>query len=153
MGGYIRSVAPTKYHGLFVPSTQISCKRRVMDSRYLRALHRDSIELVYDDPVEEIVGHGDFIQLTQSSPTPSGTSSSRAPPRRTSAPASPSSRFYSIMMGPNTATAHGSVPYIIECQIDLTLRLIQPLLNGLRAQRPRSRSRFLPVLGPQADTI
>jgi hypothetical protein len=52
------------------------------------------------------------------------------------------------MMGPNTASGHGSVTYTSECQINFTLRVIKPILNALRAQRSK-----LPVIGQKADVV
>lgn len=52
------------------------------------------------------------------------------------------------MMGPNTASGHGSVTYTTECQINFTMRLIKPIMNALKAQRS-----YLPVLGRKADII
>jgi hypothetical protein len=52
------------------------------------------------------------------------------------------------MMGPNTASGHGSVTYTTECQINFTMRVIKPVMNALKAQRSS-----LPVLGPKADIV
>lgn len=52
------------------------------------------------------------------------------------------------MMGPNTASGHGSVSYTTECQINFTLRVIKPVLNALRAQRSRP-----PVFGRKSDIV
>lgn len=57
-GDYIRANAPAKYRDFLVPKTEVGCKRRVNDTDYLACLHRDNVELVYEDPVEEIVGNG-----------------------------------------------------------------------------------------------
>lgn len=57
-GWYIRKTSPEKYHEFLVPKTEVGCKRRVMDSDYLECLHRDNVELVYDDPIEEVVENG-----------------------------------------------------------------------------------------------
>lgn len=57
-GAYIRQVSPAKYHDFLIPKTEVGCKRRVMDSDYLQSLHRDNVELVYQDPIREIVEHG-----------------------------------------------------------------------------------------------
>lgn len=51
-------------------------------------------------------------------------------------------------MGPNTASGHGSVSYITECQINFTLLVIKPILNALKAQRS-----ILPVIGQKADIV
>jgi cation diffusion facilitator CzcD-associated flavoprotein CzcO len=41
-----------------IPKTEIGCKRKVLDTEYLASLHKSNVELVSDDPVEEIVGRG-----------------------------------------------------------------------------------------------
>ena len=57
-GAYIKRTAPAKYHDFLIPKTEVGCKRRVMDSDYLDSLHRDNVELLYQDPVREIVENG-----------------------------------------------------------------------------------------------
>lgn len=57
-GAYIRRVSPAKYHDFLIPKTEVGCKRRVMDTDYLQCLSRDNVELVYQDPIEEIVQSG-----------------------------------------------------------------------------------------------
>lgn len=55
-------------------------------------------------------------------------------------------------MGPNTVTGHLSVIYTVECQINFTLRLLEPILKSLPSYRSRS---FLPSLltGPVPATV
>jgi cation diffusion facilitator CzcD-associated flavoprotein CzcO len=55
---YIRANAPAKYRDFLVPKTEIGCKRRVNDTDYLACLHRENVELVYDDAIQEIVSSG-----------------------------------------------------------------------------------------------
>lgn len=55
---YIRANAPPRYAGFLVPSSEIGCKRRVNDTGYLAALHREGVELVWEDPVVEVVEEG-----------------------------------------------------------------------------------------------
>lgn len=57
-GAYIRRTSPDKYHEFLIPKTEVGCKRRVMDSNYLESLSRDNVELVYDDPIQEILADG-----------------------------------------------------------------------------------------------
>lgn len=57
-GDYIRANAPAKYRDFLVPKTEVGCKRRVNDTDYLACLHRENVELVYDDPIEEILKNG-----------------------------------------------------------------------------------------------
>jgi hypothetical protein len=52
------------------------------------------------------------------------------------------------MMGPNTASGHGSVSYTTECQINFTLRVIKPILTALKAGRSS-----LPVAGQKTDIV
>lgn len=54
-------------------------------------------------------------------------------------------------MGPNTATGHLSVIYSVECQINFTLRLLDPILKSLPSYRSRS---FVPqILAPSPVTV
>lgn len=55
---YIRRTAPTKYLDFLVPKTEVGCKRRVNDTDYLACLHRDNVELVYDDPIQKVEAKG-----------------------------------------------------------------------------------------------
>jgi cation diffusion facilitator CzcD-associated flavoprotein CzcO len=55
---YIKRNAPEKYAEALVPKTVIACKRRVTDTDYLKCLHRDNVELVFDDPIKEITEDG-----------------------------------------------------------------------------------------------
>jgi hypothetical protein len=41
-------------------------------------------------------------------------------------------------MGPNTVTGHLSVIYTVECQINFTLRLLDPILKSLPAYRSKT---------------
>lgn len=67
-GEHIRKASPAKYHDFLIPKTEVGCKRRVMDSDYLQSLHRDNVELVYQDPVLEIVEHGVLTKSGRSVP-------------------------------------------------------------------------------------
>lgn len=55
---YIRRNAPAEYRDFLVPKTEIGCKRRVNDTNYLACLHQDSVELIYEDSISEIVESG-----------------------------------------------------------------------------------------------
>jgi cation diffusion facilitator CzcD-associated flavoprotein CzcO len=55
---YIRKMAPDRYIDFLIPKTEIGCKRRVNDTGYLACLHRDNVELVYDDPIKNIESKG-----------------------------------------------------------------------------------------------
>ncbi|KAI1176173.1 putative monooxygenase [Nemania sp. FL0916] len=176
-GAYIRRISPTKYHEFLVPKTEVGCKRRVMDTDYLDCLNRDNVELIHSDPIDKIVEHGvrtksgRFVKadaiilangfqvlkplLTLNLIGEGGISVAEHWDKFSDGSAS--SYFgtclsgfpnFFIMMGPNTASGHGSVTYVTECQINFTLRVIKPILNALKAQRSA-----LPVLGRKADVV
>lgn len=52
---YLKRTAPEKYHDALIPKTEIGCKRKVMDTDYLACLHRENVELVHSDPIQEIL--------------------------------------------------------------------------------------------------
>jgi cation diffusion facilitator CzcD-associated flavoprotein CzcO len=55
---YIRKTAPDRYLDFLIPKTEIGCKRRVNDTDYLACLHRDNVELLYNDPIQGIESKG-----------------------------------------------------------------------------------------------
>ena len=56
-----------------------------------------------------------------------------------------------ILMGPNSVTGHLSVIYTVECQINFTLRLLDPIFKSLPSYQSRS---FIPqVLTPSPATV
>ncbi|KAM3428465.1 hypothetical protein NHJ13734_008586 [Beauveria thailandica] len=179
-GAYIKSASPEKYHDFLVPKSEVGCKRRVMDSDYLTSLGRDNVELVYSDPIEEILPEGvrtksgriveaDAIVLANGFQVQKPLLTlnlhgqggvSIAHHWDTFSQGTSSAYFgtclsqfpnYFIMMGPNTASGHGSVSYITECQINYTLRVIKPVLKALRAQR--SGLPALPALQQVTDVV
>lgn len=55
---YVKSMAPERYHNALIPKTEIGCKRKVLDTEYLKSLWRENVELVSDDTVERINEEG-----------------------------------------------------------------------------------------------
>lgn len=55
---YVKSMAPPKYWHALIPKTEIGCKRKVLDTEYLKTLWRDNVELIADDSVERITETG-----------------------------------------------------------------------------------------------
>ncbi|KAF4987762.1 hypothetical protein FGRMN_10186 [Fusarium graminum] len=157
--GYIRKMAPDKYLDFLIPKTAVGCKRRVNDTDYLSSLHRDNVELIYDDPVQEIEQIGartasgrlvpaDAIILAHSFETQKPLFPMKISGRdgvtinehwdQVSEGAASSyfgtclSQFpnFFIMIGPNTLSGHLSVIYTTECQFNFTLRVLRPILKG-----------------------
>lgn len=55
---YVKRMAPRKYWDALIPKTEIGCKRKVLDTEYLKSLWRENVDLVSDDPVERITESG-----------------------------------------------------------------------------------------------
>ncbi|PGH17875.1 hypothetical protein AJ79_00774 [Helicocarpus griseus UAMH5409] len=177
---YIKRTAPERYHEALIPKTEIGCKRKVLDTDYLACLHRDNMELVYADPIEEITARGvrtrsgrevdvDAIILATGFKAQqvlypleikgrNGINLNEHWDKFSSGVAQAYygtcvSQFpnFFIMMGPNTATGHLSVIYTTECQINFTLRTIRPILRTLYPSLLSSGLRRL--VGPGPDTV
>ncbi|CEJ55705.1 hypothetical protein PMG11_01943 [Penicillium brasilianum] len=157
---YIRKNCPAKYRDFIVPDAVIGCKRRVMDTDYLTCLHRNNVELIYDDPIDHITDSGiltksgraincDAIVLANGFETQKPlfpmeirgqNGQDIADHWLEFADGSPEAYFgtclsgfpnFFILMGPNTLSGHLSVLYTTECQINFIVRVIRPKLNGL----------------------
>ncbi|KAJ4177691.1 hypothetical protein NW755_013691 [Fusarium falciforme] len=158
-GKEVVMIAPAKYHEFLVPKTEVGCKRRVNDTDYLVCLHRDNVDLVYDDPIEAIETTG---VRTKSGRLVNADAIILAHGFETQTPLFPMKIFgkdgltvnehwdqvsegaassyfgtclsnfpnFFIMMGPNTLSGHLSVIYTSECQINFTLRAIRPILKN-----------------------
>lgn len=55
---YVKNVAPPRYWDALIPTVEVGCKRKVLDTEYLTTLWRENVELVSDDSVESIVETG-----------------------------------------------------------------------------------------------
>ncbi|KAF2709760.1 FAD/NAD(P)-binding domain-containing protein [Pleomassaria siparia CBS 279.74] len=164
---YVKRKAPKKYWDALIPKTEIGCKRKVLDTEYLSSLHRENVELVYDDPVEQILDsgvrtskgriiHADAIVLaigfaTQQMLFPMEIvgrkglglnqywdTTSQSVAQAYFGTCVPNFPNFFIMMGPNTVTGHLSVIYSSECQINFILRLIDPIIRTLPSYRSAS---------------
>lgn len=51
---YVQRTAPKKYWDALIPKSEIGCKRKVLDTEYLKCLWRDNVDLIPDDPVQKI---------------------------------------------------------------------------------------------------
>ncbi|KAM0717731.1 hypothetical protein Q7P37_007583 [Cladosporium fusiforme] len=161
---YVKSMAPEKYWDALIPKIEIGCKRKVMDTGYLECLHRKNVELIAEDPVEELTETGVKTQSGRELPADAIIMATGFQVFRmlfpmeihgqngvglndywdshfqgaaqaylgTSVPGFPN--FFTLM-GPNTVTGHLSVIYTVECQINYTLRLLDPLIKSKQASR------------------
>jgi cation diffusion facilitator CzcD-associated flavoprotein CzcO len=55
---YVKRSAPSKYWDALIPKSEIGCKRKVLDTDYLKSLWRENVELIPDDPVVRIEEEG-----------------------------------------------------------------------------------------------
>ncbi|KAH6898028.1 hypothetical protein B0T10DRAFT_525456 [Thelonectria olida] len=161
---YIRKNSPEKYRDFLVPKTEVGCKRRVNDTDYLLSLHRDNVELIYNDPVKEVLEDGvrtqsgrevaaDAIVLANGFETQKflfpmeirGQNGQSLTDHWDQVSEGVPSAYFGtcvsgfpnlfIMMGPNTCSGHLSVIYTTECQVNYTMRVITPLMKALRNKR------------------
>ncbi|KAH8723934.1 cyclohexanone 1,2-monooxygenase [Phaeosphaeriaceae sp. PMI808] len=177
---YVKRMAPSKYWNALIPKTEIGCKRKVLDTEYLKSLWKENVELISEDPVESITENGvvtksgrqvnaDAIVLaigfaTQQMLCPmeiigrEGLSLNTYWNNFTQGVAQayfgtviPHFPNFFVLMGPNTVTGHLSVIYTVECQINFTLRLLAPIIQSLPSYRAKS---YIPsLLAPLPATI
>lgn len=55
---YVKRTAPPKYWEALIPESEIGCKRKVLDTDYLKTLWNENVELVADDSVERVTEDG-----------------------------------------------------------------------------------------------
>lgn len=55
---YVKHMAPEKYWNALISKSEIGCKRKVLDTEYLKCLWRDNVDLIPNDPVQKIVEDG-----------------------------------------------------------------------------------------------
>ncbi|KAF3045515.1 hypothetical protein E8E12_008910 [Didymella heteroderae] len=176
---YVKRMAPKKYWDALIPKAEIGCKRKVLDTEYLKCLWRANVDLVPNDPVQKITEEGvvtksgreikaDAIVLaigfaTQQMLCPmeitgrDGLKLNDYWDEKTQGVAQayfgtvvPHFPNFFVLMGPNTVTGHLSVIYTVECQINFTLRLLSPILKSLPSYRSSS---LLPSLGTPPATV
>lgn len=161
---YVKSMAPEKYWDALIPKIEIGCKRKVMDTGYLECLHRENVELVADDPVEELTANGVRTKSGRELSADAIVMATGFQVFRMLFPMEihgqngvrlndywdehfqgaaqaylgtnvPGFPNFFTLMGPNTVTGHLSVIYTVECQINYVLRLLDPLIKSKKTSR------------------
>jgi hypothetical protein len=151
---YIFNSAPSEYHDCLIPDYPMGCKRILYDPGYLDSLHRPNVNLNWDG-ISEITENGIRTAKGEDMPfdvviyatgfttdeyplsvrgingqTTDDYFTSKGGPQAyigTTVPGFPN--FY-WLSGPNTATGHTSVIFTEEAQINYSLQLIKPVLDG-----------------------
>ncbi|KAK2058703.1 monooxygenase [Colletotrichum caudatum] len=156
--GYMRATAPKKYHDLLIPDFEVGCKRRIFDAGYLTSLHADNMKLTNDKPLE-IVPEGvrtekglveaDVIILANGYHTNEFAAGIEVIGRRGETLLShwesfggPEAYFgtalsgfpnFVLLLGPNVVTGHTSAIMALENNINYSLRVFKPVLEGRAA--------------------
>ncbi|KAG7092585.1 hypothetical protein E1B28_008928 [Marasmius oreades] len=136
-----------------IPNYPPGCKRIIIDPGYLKALRQPNVEVKWD-PIESVVPEG--LRLRSGGVVPVdviifGTGFSVEPRLNARGVDGLSMREYFrsqggataylgsaipgfpnlfVLLGPNVATGHASVIFSQECQIQMALKLIKPVIKG-----------------------
>ncbi|KAJ3479109.1 hypothetical protein NLI96_g9291 [Meripilus lineatus] len=152
---YMRKKTPKEYHDRIIPKFSIGCKRVIVDSGYLSALHRPNFDINYDG-IAEFTEDGVLTKKGEKLPfdvviSATGFIVDEFPLKvkgvdglsiqdffkqkggleaylGTTVPGFPN---FFLIGGPNTGTGHASVVFSEEVQINYALQLIKPVVRGL----------------------
>ncbi|KAJ1308247.1 hypothetical protein OPQ81_003962 [Rhizoctonia solani] len=158
---YIKSAAPAQYHHNLIPTygksclVDFGCKRLVVDSGYLRSLHRPNVELEWDtitkivpDGIEtksgqkyqcDVIAFATGFDIARSLALDvTGINGQRLQeyydreggPTGYMGTTIPGFPNWFTMLGPNTVTGHSSVIFAEELQMNYISQLLRPILAG-----------------------
>ncbi|KAK1236013.1 Palmitoylated plasma membrane-bound casein kinase [Marasmius sp. AFHP31] len=150
---YIAKNVPKDIRKSMIPSYPPGCKRLIIDPDYLKALSQPNVEVKWE-PIDSVVPEGlrlrsgDVVPLdviifgTGYSVEPNFNAKGvngmmmsdyfRSQGGATAYLGSAIPKFPNlfVLLGPNVATGHASVIFSEECQIQMAIRLIKPVLEG-----------------------
>ncbi|KAK5662200.1 hypothetical protein OQA88_8105 [Cercophora sp. LCS_1] len=151
---YMKRTAPKKYWDLLIPDFEYGTKRRIFDSGYLEALHRENLRLTDEKAVEVLedgvkLSSGEVVQadvlvlangfeMNQYPIEVVGRGGKTieehweeiggmAAYNCTHLSGFPN---FTLLLGPNTATGHTSTVMAIENATNFALRILRPALEG-----------------------
>ncbi|KAG6900840.1 hypothetical protein C0993_000159, partial [Termitomyces sp. T159_Od127] len=151
---YIKNSSPKEYLKYLVPKYDLGCRRIIFNTDYLSTLHRSNVHLDYggiasivEDGIVTQKGehlHFDVIILAtgfcvdnyplhiegKSGQTVQDYFDSKGGPTAYMGTTVPGFPNLYMLGGPNTATGHTSVIFTEEVQINYSLELIKPILDG-----------------------
>ncbi|KAL4886224.1 hypothetical protein BJY04DRAFT_229345 [Aspergillus karnatakaensis] len=135
--------APTQYHSMLRPSYPIGCKRRVVDSDWLKSMHDSRFTLAHGSlvgvqgvkvlmlgPDPELQEAATFSADTMILATGFDISGLKHYMNITGREGMTLQDVWAMRGGPNTLTGHTSVIMMIENTLQYILRMIQPVLTG-----------------------
>lgn len=149
---FIHKKAPEKYWPLLTPTFAVGCKRRIFDPGYIKSLHRPNMHLTQDAvdhfteksvvtasgeeyPCDVFIAANGFAPMHFSMPVHGRNGATMQThwneiggiSAYKSVAMSDFPNFF-LIFGPNAATGHTSAVYSIENAVDLTLRMVAPIL-------------------------
>ncbi|KAF8205375.1 hypothetical protein K438DRAFT_1670245 [Mycena galopus ATCC 62051] len=155
--GYIKQTAPKEYHEFLVPNYTLGCKRMLLDTGFLRSLHRPNMNLNWDG-IQSICENGIVTKLGEKLPFDviifaTGFTADEYPVKVVGSAGNTVQEYYNsqngpkaylgttvpgfpnffMIAGPNIATGHTSAIYTEELQIGYIIKFVRPILNNLVA--------------------
>ncbi|KAJ7769773.1 hypothetical protein B0H14DRAFT_2967291 [Mycena olivaceomarginata] len=155
LANYIRLAAPKEEHDNLIPDYTLGCKRMLLDTGFLQALHRPNLNLnwhgiqsITEDGIITTKGKelsfdiiifatgftadqyplkvvGDLGNTVQE------YYDSQGGPKAYLGTTVPGFPNFFMIAGPNIATGHTSAIYTEELQINYILKFVKPILDGL----------------------
>lgn len=150
---YIKRNVPLDMKDRMIPNYPPGCKRIIVDPGYLKAVSQSNVEVRWD-PVESVVAEGLRLrsgEVVAVDVIIFGTGFSVEPQLDVKGVDGLSMKDYFrsqggataylgsaipgfpnlfVLLGPNVATGHASVIFSQECQIQMALRLLKPIIDG-----------------------
>ncbi|KAF9265495.1 FAD/NAD(P)-binding domain-containing protein [Marasmius fiardii PR-910] len=150
---YIKRMVPQDMRDSMIPNYPPGCKRIIVDPGYLKAVGQPNVRVRWD-PIESVVteglrlrsgevvpvdviifGTGFSFELRLDSKGVNGLSMkdyfhSQGGATAYLGSAIPGFPNLFVLLGPNVATGHASVIFSQECQIQMALQLIKPVIDG-----------------------
>ncbi|KDN40460.1 hypothetical protein RSAG8_08080, partial [Rhizoctonia solani AG-8 WAC10335] len=143
----LKRLAPEKYHENLIPKFPMGCKRIIYDPGYLESLQRSNVDLEWDT-ISGITENGittksgsditlgkhyefDIICFATGFDVENSSDiNEQGGPTAYMGTTVPDFPNFFTLLGPNTATGHGSVIHSEEVQINYAMQLIKPVIRG-----------------------
>uniref|UniRef100_A0A0W0FLE3 Protein kinase domain-containing protein n=1 Tax=Moniliophthora roreri TaxID=221103 RepID=A0A0W0FLE3_MONRR len=150
---YIQKMAPKDMAQELIPKYSVGCKRIIIDPDYLKSLHRPNVEVTWSPidcvapdglklrsgevvPLDVIIfGTGYSVESNLNIEGINGVTLrdyfvAKGGATAYLGSAIPGFPNMFILVGPNVATGHASLVFSQECQIQMALQAIKPIIDG-----------------------
>lgn len=159
---YLKACTPKKYHEVIVPNYAPGCKRLIINSGYLDALHRPNVALTFDNirnitatgivgmsgeelPFDAIICATGFV--TDKYPIPIRGRTGQTVEEYWTSQGGPTAYYgttlpgfpnFAVIAGPNASSGHVSLTFMEETQVNYALRVLKPVIsNKIAAVEPK----------------